>query len=252
MFKNIFQKKDNNLEVKKYEANLKLIYDSIRKDYDNILTSIMPTQENLIKTYLWLNTFILGVCFLFIKEELINGYVLTLLVFSLLLCVISMSFLIYALYYNKPKSIIFLEPKKIKEYKNNEFAYTRGLINLINATKKAFDHNFKIVEFKAVCIRRGGLSLFLAFLCFAIAIATIFISYNYYNLNYRKEVAIMSDKNNDKLDFDEDETITMSLSTNSKIRINTESVNEDKNNGFNITADDKSQSDNNSSKDKDK
>ncbi len=216
MFKNIFQKKDNNLEVKKYEANLKLIYDSIRKDYDNILTSIMPTQENLIKTYLWLNTFILGVCFLFIKEELINGYVLTLLVFSLLLCVISMSFLIYALYYNKPKSIIFLEPKKIKEYKNNEFAYTRGLINLINATKKAFDHNFKIVEFKAVCIRRGGLSLFLAFLCFAIAIATIFISYNYYNLNYRKEVAIMSDKNNDKLDFDEDETITMSLSTNSK------------------------------------
>ena len=251
MFKNIFQKKDNNLEVKKYEANLKLIYDSIRKDYDNILTSIMPTQENLIKTYLWLNTFILGVCFLFIKEELINGYVLTLLVFSLLLCVISMSFLIYALYYNKPKSIIFLEPKEIKEYKNNEFAYTRGLINLINATKKAFDHNFKIVEFKAVCIRRGGLSLFLAFLCFAIA--AIFISYNYYNLNYRKEVAIMSDKNNDKLDFDEDETITMSLSTNSKIRINTESVNEDKNNGFNITADDKSQSDNsNSSNDKDK
>lgn len=251
MFKNIFQKKDNNLEVKKYEANFKLIYDSIRKDYDNILTSIMPTQENLIKTYLWLNTFILGVCFLFIKEKLINGYVLTLLVFSLLLCVISMSFLIYALYYNKPKSIIFLEPKEIIKYENNEFAYTRGLINLINATKKAFDHNFKIVEFKAVYIRRGGLSLFLAFLCFAIA--TIFISYNYYNLNYRKEVAIMSDKNNDKLDFDEDETITMSLSTNSKIRINTESVNEDKNNGFNITADDKSQSDNNnSSNDKDK
>lgn len=47
----------------------------------------------------------------------------------------------------------------------------------------------------------------------------------------------------------------MSLSTNSQININTESINEStkENSGFNITADDKSQSDNNnSSNDKDK
>lgn len=53
---------------------------------------------------------------------------------------------------------------------------------------------------------------------------------------------------------DENKPITMSLSTNSQININTESINEStkENSGFNITADDKSQSDNNSSNDKDK
>ena len=64
MYKDTLRKrKDDSFIVKNYESNLKLSYDSIRKDYDIILTSVIPTQKNLIKTYLWLDTFILGICF---------------------------------------------------------------------------------------------------------------------------------------------------------------------------------------------
>lgn len=68
------KKKDDSFKVKNYESNLKLSYDSIRKDYDIILTSIIQTQKNLIKTYLWLNTFILGICFFLCKRKADNNF----------------------------------------------------------------------------------------------------------------------------------------------------------------------------------
>lgn len=249
MFKNILRKKeDDSYKVKNYESNLKLSYDAIRKDYDNILTSIMPNQVNLIKTYLWLNTFIIGIAVIFIKEQAITPKILCSFISIFALCIISMIVLVVALYYNKQKKFIFFKPEDIANIKDDKWSYTQGLINLINETKNAFDSNTEIVKFRAVCIRIGAIFLILAFMAFT--------STTYYLLpyiNHRKEVIIMPDDKPVKPD--ENKPITMSLSTNSQININTESINEStkENSGFNITADDKSQSDNNnSSNDKDK
>lgn len=209
MFKNILRKKeDDSYKVKNYESNLKLSYDAIRKDYDNILTSIMPNQVNLIKTYLWLNTFIIGIAVIFIKEQAITPKILCSFISIFALCIISMIVLVVALYYNKQKKFIFFKPEDIANIKDDKWSYTQGLINLINETKNAFDSNTEIVKFRAVCIRIGAIFLILAFMAFT--------STTYYLLpyiNHRKEVIIMPDDKPVKPD--ENKPITMSLSTNS-------------------------------------
>lgn len=67
----------------------------------------MPTQENLIKTYLWLNTFIIGIAVIFIKEQAITPKILCSFISIFALCIISMIALVVALYYNKQKKFIF-------------------------------------------------------------------------------------------------------------------------------------------------
>lgn len=108
MYKDTLRKKeDDSYKVKNYESNLKLSYDAVRKDYDNIFTSIMPNQVNLIKTYLWLNTFIIGIAVIFIKEQAITLKILCSFISIFALCIISMIALVVALYYNKQKKFIF-------------------------------------------------------------------------------------------------------------------------------------------------
>lgn len=209
----------------------------------------MPNQVNLIKTYLWLNTFIIGIAVIFIKEQAITPKILCSFISIFALCIISMIALVVALYYNKQKKFIFFKPEDIANIKDDKWSYTQGLINLINETKNAFDSNTEIVKFRAVCIRIGAIFLILAFIAFTYTTTYYLLPY----INHRKEVIIMPDDKPVKPD--ENKPITMSLSTNSQININTESINEStkENSGFNIIADDKSQSDNNnSSNDKDK
>lgn len=216
------QNDDENVE--NYEKNLKLSYDAIRKDYEITLTHIIPTQKNLIKTYLWLDSFILGICFLLLKEKSTTVIVLICLFLTLVFCVVSMGYLLYALYHNKPKQFIFFEPKQIAKIKNDKWSHAQCLINAICATKEAFDFNSKIVEFRATHIRKGGKLLFLSFLFFALT--TLFISYNYYNTSYRKEVIVMADDKQQPVEPDESGVTKSFLSTNNKQVINTESINE--------------------------
>lgn len=224
MYKDTLRKrKDDSFIVKNYESNLKLSYDSIRKDYDIILTSVIPTQKNLIKTYLWLDTFILGICFFFVKEKLITSFVLFELFITLLPCVISMGILLFALYHNKEKQFIYFEPKTIANIKNDKWSYAQGLINCIKGTKEAFDFNSKIVSFRASLIRRGAAFLFLSFLFFAFT--TAHISYNYFDTNYRKEVKTMAD-DKPPVESDGNDTTKMFLSTNNQVKVNKESFNE--------------------------
>ncbi|TWO21965.1 hypothetical protein YZ82_02980 [Campylobacter hyointestinalis] len=249
------KKKDDSFIVKNYESNLKLSYDSIRKDYDIILTSIIPTQKNLIKTYLWLNTFILGICFFFVKEKLITTLDLITLSVTLLLCVVSIGFLLFALYHNKEKQFIYFEPKNIANIKNDKWSYAQGLVNLMEDTKKAFDFNSDIVKFRSFFIRWGGASLFLAFLFFAFS--TFHISYNYFSTTYRKEVKNMAD-DKPPVESDGNDTTKMFLSTNNQVKANTESLNERveirKSGSFSITSSEKPKpsSDTNATDKKDK
>lgn len=234
------KKKDDSFVVKNYESNLKLSYDSIRKDYDIILTSIIPTQKNLIKTYLWLNTFILGICFFFAKEKLIKPFDLFVLSATLLLCVASIALLLFALYHNKEKQFIYFDPKTIANIKNDKWSYAQGLVNLIKDTKEAFDFNADIVKFRSFFIRWGGASLFLAFLFFAFA--TAHISYNYFATTYGKEVKNMAD-DKPPVESDGNDTTKMFLSTNNQVKVNTESLNEHveirKSGGISVTASEK-------------
>lgn len=233
--KNDLEKKEDSFMVKNYENNLKLSYDSIRKDYDIILTSVIPTQKNLIKTYLWLNTFILGICFLFVKEKPITAFALEGLALALICCVISMGFLLFALYHNREKQFNYFDPKTIAKIEHNKWSYAQGLINLIEDTKKAFDFNSDIVKFRASSIRRGGASLFFAFIFFTFA--TTCISYNYFDTTYRKEVKNMAD-DKPPVESDGNDTTKIFLSTNNQESIN-ESVKIKKSGGFSITASEK-------------
>lgn len=178
--------------------------------------------------------------FFFVKEKLITTFDLFASSPTLLFCVVSIGFLLFALYHNKEKQFIYFEPKNIANIKNDKWSYAQGLVNIIKGTKEAFDFNSDIVKFRSFFIRRGSAFLFLAFLFFAFS--TVHISYNYFSTTYRKEMKNMAD-NKPPVESDGNDTIKIFLSTNNQVKVNTESLNERveirKSGGFSITSSEK-------------
>ena len=66
-----------------YEYNLKLYNESIRKDLDITLSSI-PAQKNLMKTILWLNSSIIGLCLTALSKDIGLIYISMPFIFSFL------------------------------------------------------------------------------------------------------------------------------------------------------------------------
>ncbi|MGP1484875.1 MAG: hypothetical protein ACTTJC_02050 [Campylobacter sp.] len=163
---NIRKKKDDSFTVKNYENNLKVSYEAIRKDYDIAITSLIPTQKNLIRTYLWLDLLLLGFCFTIARDST-NVCLSVLISITSILCVISIVIFISALYYHQKKSIVNIDIQEIADIQDNEYSHAQGLINLIHKTQTSYDKNISIIEYRAKYIRWATRILIVAVLFFA-------------------------------------------------------------------------------------
>jgi len=245
---------DKDAVARNFENHLKLTYDSLRKDFDIVLSNIMPMQKNLIKTYLWLNFSVIGACFILLKEYskdypiFIIGYVLV-----GYFCIRSIDRLLRSLFYNEPKSFINYDLEKTNQVRQYKYTYIQSIINLSKSTKQALDDNKAIVEFRAKLINVGAKFLFKGcvslVICFGLL--TVMVSkdsvYDFFQ-TIRKEVIYMADEE-DKIptQADDYQPPVSKLQTN-----NYEGTNESYDGGYNITSSDQNQTDTATSGDKDK
>ncbi len=132
-----------------YINNLKLYFETIKQDFNIILTSTIPTQKNLIKTLLWLNiTFIATT--LTILNLKSNSFFITLLTsLPFIFSTISISILLLALIKGRTKTFAHPKLEVITSLVNEPYEEIQGLLDLINSYKKAFDNNSQIVKNRA-------------------------------------------------------------------------------------------------------
>lgn len=128
-----------------YEHNLKLYNDSIRKDLDITLTSIIPTQKNLMKTILWLNTSIIGLSIAALTKDIFIGY----LVVPFILSFFAILIILFALKDGRIKAFgtpFISDIENIEVGKNEKIM---GLIQMNHSYKLAFENNEKLIKKRA-------------------------------------------------------------------------------------------------------
>ncbi|WP_169975133.1 hypothetical protein [Campylobacter sp. RM16191] len=245
---------DKDTVAKSFENHLKLTYDSLRKDFDIVLSNIMPMQKNLIKTYLWLNFSVIGACFILLKEYS-KDYPILIIGYGVVgyFCIRSIYQLIRSLFYNEPKSFIDYDLEKINCAKQYKYTYIQSIINLSKSTKQALDNNKAIVEFRAKLINVGAKFLFKGcvslVICFGILIVMVSKdSVDDFFQSTGKEVIYMADEE-DKIptQADDCQPAVSKLQTN-----NYQGNNESYDSGFNITSSDQNQTDTTTAGNKDK
>lgn len=128
-----------------YEHNLKLYNDSIRKDLDITLTSIIPTQKNLMKTILWLNSSIIGLSIATLTKDIFIGY----LVVPFILSFFAILIILFALKDGRIKAFGTPDISDIETIKEGIDEKIMGLIQMNNSYKLAFDNNEKLIKKRA-------------------------------------------------------------------------------------------------------
>lgn len=153
---------DNTLEA--YEHNLKLYNDSIRKDLDILLTSTIPTQKNVMKTILWLNTSVFALCIAALSKKIGIIYIAIPFFFSSFAIFI----ILLALKDGRIKSFGTPHIKDIENINQNKYEKTSGLITMNNSFTEARNTNMQLVEKRASKIA-------LSINCTIISMSSIFI-----------------------------------------------------------------------------
>lgn len=134
-----------NKEVENYEHNLKLYNESIRKDLDITLISIIPTQKNLMKTILWLNSSIIGLCLAALSNKIGIIYISMPFVFSF----IGIITILYSLKDGRVKMLGTPSIESIENIKNDKYEKTNALITMNESFEKALINNTKLIEKRA-------------------------------------------------------------------------------------------------------
>lgn len=129
----------------KYEHNLKLYNESIRKDLDITLTSIIPTQKNLMKTILWLNSSIIGLSIATLSKDISIGYIIVPFSLSFLAILI----ILFALKDGRIKAFGTPNIKDIEKIKEDDDEKVMGLIQMNNSYRLAFNNNEKLIKKRA-------------------------------------------------------------------------------------------------------
>lgn len=158
----------NDIDLKNQikKENLKLYIDSKRKDLDIILTTTIPTQKRLMKTILWLNVTILGVCFTCIYHKVLLMYC----ALPFTLSSVAIYLILSSLRDGRVKSFGTPELEKMFNQKKS----INALILLSKSIKTATEANSEIVKKRADKISIStnltivsAISVFLATLCYA-------------------------------------------------------------------------------------
>lgn len=129
-------------QIENREKNLKLHYEAMRKDLDIMLTSMIPTQKNLMKTIMWINAIILG---LILNNFLEFKYAFCMIP-SFVFSSIAFILIIYSLKKGRSKTLGHIDISEIESISQNRFEAIIGLQRLISAIEKAIKSNSIIIE----------------------------------------------------------------------------------------------------------
>lgn len=127
-----------------YEYNLKLYNESIRKDLDITLSSI-PAQKNLMKTILWLNSSIIGLCLTALSKNIGLIYISMPFIFSFL----GIITILYSLKDGRTKTLGSPSIEFIQNIKPDEYEKVNGLITMNESFEKALNNNIELIEKRA-------------------------------------------------------------------------------------------------------
>ena len=127
-----------------YEYNLKLYNESIRKDLDITLSSI-PAQKNLMKTILWLNSSIIGLCLTALSKDIGLIYISMPFIFSFL----GIITILYSLKDGRTKTLGSPSIESIQNITPNEYEKINGLITMNESFEKALNNNIELIEKRA-------------------------------------------------------------------------------------------------------
>ncbi len=135
-------------QIQAIEHNHKLYYDCKRKDLDILLTSTIPTQKNLMKTLLWLNATILGLCLATLKEADNISIAISILI-PFLLSFVAIFIVLLSLKSGRSKTFGAPSVEQIEKIEDNIWTKTQALVDINNSIIQAFDENSKIVQNRA-------------------------------------------------------------------------------------------------------
>lgn len=159
---------DEDKKIEAEEYNLKLYYDSIRKDLDIILTSTIPTQKNLMKTLLWINATIIGVCLTAFKAGVEYYYAIIPFGFSFA----SILLILISLKSGRVKSLPSPSIEAIQDITKNKRMKCEALIGMSQTCKKSIDTNVKIVIGRANKLSQSTNLTIISFIWIAIMLFT--------------------------------------------------------------------------------
>ena len=140
-----------NDKIKNRETNLKMQYESLRKDLDIMLTSLIPTQKNLMKTIMWVNMTIMGIIatqhtHLLHKEWLLIPFSFSAFAFLLIL---------WSLKTGRMKMLGHIASEEINNLNNDKYEVIHGLNMLISATEYALKNNAEIISTRGEIIAKA-------------------------------------------------------------------------------------------------
>jgi hypothetical protein len=143
-----------------------------------------------MKTLLWMNTSILGLCIIVLREDIDIYYI----AIPFLLSFIAILLILFSLKDGKQKSFGTPPFDDIENIKEDEWMKFQGLINMSKAHKFAFDHNAKIVETRASKISYATNLLISS----VISIFIVVLLYLYQNYERRSQMADNNENNSTK------------------------------------------------------
>lgn len=160
--------------MENYEHNLKLYNESIRKDLDITLTSIIPTQKNLMKTILWLNSSIIGLSIATLSKDIFIGYI----AIPFALSFFAILTILFALKDGRIKGFGTPEISDIENIERGKNEKVMGLIQMNNSYKIAFDNNEKLIKKRATKIALATNKTIAAIISIPILLITFYINTN--------------------------------------------------------------------------
>ena len=165
-------------KFKNYEYNLKLYNESIRKDLDIVLTSMVPIQKNLMKTLLWLNSSIIALIITIVLKN--KDIYIIYIVIPFILSFLSILIILFSLKIGREKQLGTPPISVIEDIYQDKLEHINGLIKMSESFNNALNTNLNIIK-----LRGDKLSLSTNLtICSFISIVILFIIwYIYPNLN---------------------------------------------------------------------
>ena len=132
-----------------YEKNLKLNLEAKRKDFDNIMTSVIPSQLVLVKTYLWVSSLSFPTLILIFtkKDHAPDGLALIFLCLGALVGIITMLLSLLAIHSTKERYVAHVEAEEdFVQIAQDELEHTQGLLTMLKITTNSIQLGTKIVN----------------------------------------------------------------------------------------------------------
>ncbi|EAH8851413.1 hypothetical protein A0U24_05740 [Campylobacter lari] len=174
-----------NILYENYEKNLKLQLESKRKDLDIQLTSIIPNQLVLVRTYLWFSTLIIASILTIFSNKIQSLYLndfYSLQAFMILLMIATLVSSTYCviLCFNAVLNFSYRffpgdAYEKITKFKTDKLEHVNGLNEMISETFVAYKENDKIIYKAAKSLRKAFCCNFFSLILFIIFIIILAI-----------------------------------------------------------------------------